>query len=94
MPIRKSNTGAGRRVGRQSALKLFTDRDHERELLRNFFERLARVDHERDVRPERPILNLWGVGGIGKTSLLKKALEELGKDHLVGLRLISLDLRS
>ena len=31
------------------------------------------------------------MGGIGKTSLLKKAVEELGKD-LAGLRLISLDL--
>jgi hypothetical protein len=49
MPIPKSSTAAGRRVGRQSAVNLFTDRDHERELLQNFFERLARVDRERDV---------------------------------------------
>jgi hypothetical protein len=91
MPIPKSSTAAGRRVGRQSAVKLFTDRDHERELLQNFFERLARVDPERDVRPEKPLLSLWGVGGIGKTSLLKKAIEKLGKD-LPGLRLISLDV--
>jgi hypothetical protein len=32
-----------------------------------------------------------GVGGIGKTSLLKKAVKELGRD-LAGLRLIFLDL--
>jgi tetratricopeptide (TPR) repeat protein len=87
MPIRKSSTAAGRRVGRQSALKLFTDRDHERELLRNFFERLA---HPRS-RAEKPILSIWGAGGIGKTSVLKKAVEELGRD-LASLRLISLDL--
>ena len=87
MPIRKSSTAAGRRVGRQSALKLFTDRDRERELLRNFFERLA---HPRS-RAKKPILSIWGVGGIGKTSLLKKAVEELGGD-LAGLRLIFLDL--
>ena len=87
MPIPKSSTAAGRRVGRQSALKLFTDRDHEREFLRNFFERLA---HPRS-RPGKPILSIWGVGGIGKTSLLKKAVEELGGD-LAGLRLIFLDL--
>ena len=42
-------------------------------------------------RPEKPILSLWGVGGIGKTSLLNKAVEELGRD-LAGLRLIFLDL--
>jgi len=42
-------------------------------------------------RPDKPILNIWGVGGIGKTSLLKKAVEELGMD-LAGLRLIFLDL--
>ena len=87
MPIPKSSTGAGRRAGRESALKLFTDRDHERGVLRNFFERLA---HRRS-RPDKPILNIWGVGGIGKTSLLKKAVEELGRD-LAGLRLIFLDL--
>jgi tetratricopeptide (TPR) repeat protein len=87
MPIRKSSTAAGRRVGRQAALKLFTDRDSEREILRNFFERLA---HPRS-RPQKPILSIWGVGGIGKSSLLKKAVEELGRD-LASLRLISLDL--
>jgi hypothetical protein len=80
MPIRKSSTAAGPRGGRQSALKLFTDRDQERELLRNFFERLA----DRRSRPKKPILSLWGIGGIGKTSLLKKASEELDQD-LAGL---------
>jgi tetratricopeptide (TPR) repeat protein len=87
MPIPKSSTAAGRRAGRQSALKLFTDRDHEREFLRNFFERLA---HPRS-HPGKPILSIWGVGGIGKTILLKKAVEELGRD-LASLRLIFLDL--
>jgi tetratricopeptide (TPR) repeat protein len=91
MPIRKSSTATGRPLGRQSTLNLFTDRDYERALLRNFFERLARVDPEREVRPEKPILSLWGVGGIGKSSLLKKTVEELGK-NLRGLRLVSLDL--
>jgi len=88
MPIRKS---IGRRGARQSALKLFTDRTHERELLRHFFERLARVNGGHDVRPEKPILSIWGVGGIGKTKLLEKATEELAQ-RLAGLRLISLDL--
>jgi tetratricopeptide (TPR) repeat protein len=87
MPIAKSSTAAGRRIGRQSSLKLFTDRDDERALLRNFFERLA----HRHSRPSKPILNIWGVGGIGKTSLLKTAVKELDRD-LAGLRLIFLDL--
>ena len=91
MPIRKSISAAGHRVARQSALKLFTDRNHERELLRHFFERLARVHRVHDVRPEKPILSIWGVGGIGKTKLLAKATEDLGQ-RLAGLRLISLDL--
>ena len=77
MPIRKSVSAASQRVARQSALKLFTDRNHERKLLRHFFERLARVHWVNDVRPEKPILSIWGVGGIGKTKLLEKATEEL-----------------
>jgi tetratricopeptide (TPR) repeat protein len=91
MAIPKSSSAARRHVGRQSALKLFTDREQEREMLRHFFERLARVDRVREVRPEKPILSIWGVGGIGKTKLLEKATEELGHS-LAGLRLISLDL--
>src|SRR6202049_4818519 len=93
MPIRKSISAAGQRVARQSALKLFTDRSHERELLRHFFERLARVHWVHDVRPEKPILSIWGVGGIGKTKLLEKAAEDLGQ-RLAGPRLIFLGLGS
>jgi len=79
MPIRKSINAAGQRVARQSALKLFTDRNHERELLRHFFERLARVHWVHDVRPEKPILSIWGVGGIGKTKLLEKPEKTLAR---------------
>src|SRR5258708_33398636 len=91
MPIRKSVSAAGQRVARQSALKLFTDRTHERELLGHFFEGLARVHRVHDVRLEKPILRIWGVGGIGKAKLLEKATEELGQ-RLARLRLISLGL--
>src|SRR6201984_2600367 len=91
MPIRKSSSAAGRRVARQSALKLFTDRTDERALLDHFFERLATVHPVQDVRPEKPILSIWGVGGIGKSKLLEKATTELDQ-KLAGLRLISLDL--
>src|SRR6201998_4171562 len=91
MPIRKSSSAAGRRVARQSALKLFTDRNHERELLDHFFERLARVHSVHEVRREKPILSIWGVGGIGKSKLLEKATEELDQ-KLAGFRLIFLGL--
>src|SRR5271165_4037155 len=64
MPIRKSST-----VARRSALKLFSDREDECELIRDFFSRLARMD----ARAAKPILSFWGAGRIGKTSLLKQA---------------------
>jgi hypothetical protein len=86
MPIRKSVSAASQRVARQSALKLFTDRNHERELLRHFFERLARVHWVHDVRPEKPILSIWE-SVDRQNKLLEKATEELGQ-RLVGLRLI------
>ena len=70
MPIRKSISAAGQRVARQSALKLFTDRNHERELLRHFFERLARVHRVHDVRPEKPILSIWGAAFKHRFSII------------------------
>jgi hypothetical protein len=79
MPIRKSISAAGRRVARQSALKLFTDRNRERELLRPLFERLARVHRGHDVRPEKPILSIWGAGGIGKLNCWKKPRKTLAR---------------
>ena len=91
MPIRKSISAAGRRVVRLSALKLFTDRHYERALLDHFFEQLAMVHPVQGVRPEKLILSIWGVGGIGKSKLLEKATAELDQ-KLAGLRLISLDL--
>ena len=91
MPIRKSISAAGRRVDRLSTLKLFTDRNYERALLHHFFEQLATVHPVQDVRPEKLILSIWGVGGIGKSRLLEKATAELDP-NLVRLRLIALDL--
>lgn len=87
--IARSRTSTRPVVGRLSAAKLFTDRDDQRELIKNFFERLARVG----VRPEKPVLSFWGVGGRGKTSLFLKAIEELGQTN-PDLRLIYLDIDS
>ena len=82
MPIRKSISAAGQRVARQSALKLFTDRNHERELLRHFFERLARVHWVHDVRPE----TLYAQGDLAGARKLQELVLEvrarlLGKEH-------------
>ena len=48
----KQVTAASQRVAQQSALKLFTDRDHEREVLRNFFERLGHPPGARRTAPK------------------------------------------
>jgi hypothetical protein len=85
MPIRKSIRAAARRVVRQSALKFFTDRNQERELLRHFFERLPRVHRVHDVRPAKPILRnrdrkgLLAKRGLTPESMTEKDMEaELG----------------
>ena len=65
----------------------FTDREKERDLIRDFFSRLVWAG----ARPTKPVLSFWGVGGIGKTSLLKKIMEELGADMPL-LRFLTLDL--
>ena len=66
--------------GLPRALSLFTDRDTERAIIGRFFEAL-----ERDgMRPDRPILSFYGVGGVGKTTLLHKAVQEFTELHIPG----------
>lgn len=55
------------------ALQLFTDRDEPRRLLQDYFDRV-KAGRNGDGAP--PILSFYGVGGIGKTTLLAKAMAD------------------
>lgn len=57
------------------ALRLFTDRDEPREVLRRFFQHIkdGAIGASDDARP---ILSFYGVGGVGKSALLAKALDD------------------
>ena len=63
-------------VSRPSASLLFTDRDEERGLLKRFF---AAIQAGGVVG--KPVLHFYGVGGVGKTTLLAKATEEWRTEH-------------
>ena len=58
---------------RPQASDTFTDREEPREILRSLFRRL----YERQVRGkgglEPSLVNFYGVGGVGKTTLLNQA---------------------
>jgi tetratricopeptide (TPR) repeat protein len=54
----------------------FTDRDEPREILANFFECLYRSKVRGDSGREASLLNFYGVGGVGKSSLLRQAQAE------------------
>ncbi|TLS68728.1 tetratricopeptide repeat protein [Mariprofundus erugo] len=73
------------------ALRLFTNRDDERDLLKRYFHTIGTDGEEL----EGPVLNFWGVGGVGKSTLLKRAWEEFEEEHPdSSLRLIHIDLDS
>ncbi|RME85316.1 MAG: tetratricopeptide repeat protein, partial [Zetaproteobacteria bacterium] len=73
------------------ALRLFTDRDDERRLLSEFFATIAAEGQEL----QKPIFSLYGVGGVGKTSLMRKAREEFEQARPeTSLRFVWLDLDS
>jgi len=59
------------------ALRLFTNRDDEREILKKFFSTI----HTDGVELEQPILSLYGVGGVGKTSLLRQSWHEFKESY-------------
>jgi tetratricopeptide (TPR) repeat protein len=54
----------------------FTDRDEPREVFASFFERLYKSKVRGDSGQKSPLLNFYGVGGVGKSSLLKEAQAE------------------
>jgi len=76
---------------RRRAQQLRVNRDAERAQLGAFFEALAR----RNVAPERNVINIYGVGGVGKSTLLRWAWEEFRTRHPAStMRLVHLDIDS
>src|SRR4051812_47781824 len=69
------------------ALELFTDRESQRQLAAEFFAALA----DDLPRLTKPVLNFYGVGGIGKTTLLAKIKEEMVSKNSP-VRLVHLDV--
>ncbi len=73
------------------ARELFTDRREERKILARFFEDII-VDGR---QPERPIVSFYGIGGVGKSTLVSyvwNEFEEAHPDH--GAIYINLDVDS
>ena len=58
-------------IERPEAMRLFTDRDDEREVLRQFF---ASIEGGQALK--KHVVHFYGVGGVGKTTLLAKAIQE------------------
>ncbi|MDQ6955029.1 MAG: hypothetical protein Q9M20_06255, partial [Mariprofundaceae bacterium] len=73
----------------ERALHLFTNRDNERDILKQFFQTISEDGSELD----KPVLSFWGVGGIGKSSLLKRVWKEFQDSNAESqMKLIHLDL--
>ena len=73
----------------ERALHLFTNRDDERDILKQFFQTIS----DDDSQLEQPVLSFWGVGGIGKSSLLKRVWKEFQETNPHSqMKLIHLDL--
>jgi len=73
----------------ERALHLFTNRDDERDILKQFFQTIS----EDGAELEKPVLSFWGVGGIGKSSLLKRVWQEFQETNPESqIKLIHLDL--
>jgi tetratricopeptide (TPR) repeat protein len=76
--------------GRPSALEMFTDRIDEREVLARC---LAPHDEVMKPKPEDFITVVYGVGGVGKSTLCRWAIEESMRSQQ-GVLLVMLDLDS
>ena len=66
------------RLGTPSAQEVFTDRVDEQALLAQFFSAIRQPG----VLPAKPVLSFYGVGGVGKTTLMKRALLSLKANPL------------
>ncbi len=59
------------------ARELFTDRHEERKMLFSFFQDVA----EDGRHPEKPIVSFYGIGGVGKSTLVSYVWDEFEKAH-------------
>ena len=66
---------------RPQAGEVFTDREEPRETLRSLFARLYRRQVRGESGHEPPLVCFYGVGGVGKTSLLHQSLAEFADEH-------------
>ena len=72
------------------ATRIFTDREEPRKA---FWNRYNTVKNELNTDADVHVLNYYGVGGIGKSSLLKKIKEEMD-EKLDAPKYISIDFKS
>ena len=61
----------------EKANKVFTDRKEPR---KSFWDRYNQFEEQMNEEGDISVLAYYGIGGIGKTTLLKKLIEEL-KEH-------------
>lgn len=82
---------------RPDASVVFTDREEPRETFSQFFERLYKRNVRGETGGKAPLLYFYGVGGVGKTTLLTQAHKEFcdrfgGEIDFVSVHVAHLDL--
>lgn len=85
--MQRKKTPSNRSLRAPHALELFTGRQEELTRLAHFFN----VPGTQPSHSIRPILNLYGVGGIGKTTLLNKIKAELSTKKST-VKLVHIDI--
>jgi len=74
---RRSNQASQQSRRQLRARQLFTNRDEERRQIARFLH-----DIDRDgCAPEQPIFSVYGIGGVGKSTLLTYAWDEFLNQH-------------
>ncbi len=81
---------AGRGIELPQATKIFTDREEPRAAFHKLYDRCVEEIGRGEANVH--VLTYYGIGGIGKTTLLKKLREELAEQHK-GARFVHFDLR-